>query len=54
MDESEYLKRRAEAATQLAQHAAHPRAVRAHYAMASAYLDRLYPSPEPQHRTSER
>jgi len=45
-DEAAYLQRRAETATHLATRAAHPGAVRAHYAMAQAYLDRLHPAPE--------
>jgi hypothetical protein len=44
--EADYLERRAVAATRLAQQATHPAAVRAHYAMATAYLARLYPEPE--------
>ena len=37
-----YLERRAEAEISLAQAAAHPAAVRAHYLLAGFYLDRLY------------
>ena len=40
--ESDYLERRAEAELEAAQAAAHPAAVRAHYNLASAYLERLY------------
>lgn len=46
--ESDYLERRAEEELEAAQAAAHPAAVRAHYTLASAYLERLYghsPSP---------
>ena len=38
----EYFEKRAEAELSLAQAAAHPAAVRAHYLMAGLYLDRLY------------
>ena len=37
----DYLEKRAEAELSLAQAAAHPAAVRAHYLMAGFYLDRL-------------
>lgn len=37
-----YLEERAEAELSLAQAAAHPAAVRAHYLLAGLYLDRLY------------
>ena len=40
--ELEYYERRAEAEIELAQRAAHSAAVRAHYELASAYLDRIY------------
>lgn len=40
--ENEYLEKRAEAEISLAQAAAHPAAVRAHYRLAGLYLDRLY------------
>lgn len=40
--EKEYLEERAEAELSMAQAAAHPAAVRAHYLMAGFYLDRLY------------
>ena len=42
-EEVEYLERRVVAATELAQRATHPAAVKAHYTMATAYLARLYP-----------
>lgn len=42
LPESEYLERRAEEELEAAQAAAHPAAVRAHYTLASAYLERLY------------
>jgi hypothetical protein len=37
-----YLEERAEAELSMAQAAAHPAAVRAHYLLAGFYLDRLY------------
>ena len=37
-----YLEKRAEAELELAQRATHACAVRAHYEMATAYLDRIY------------
>ena len=40
--DKDYLEKRAEAELTLAQAAAHPAAVRAHYLMAGFYLDRLY------------
>lgn len=46
-NESKYLYRRAEQELEQAQQCDHPAAVRAHYALASHYLDRLYgPCPE--------
>lgn len=44
--EEDYLEHRATAALELAQRATHPAAVKAHYAMAAAYLARLYPEPD--------
>ena len=44
-DDSLYFERRAEQEIQLAQHASDTRAVQAHYQLASAYLDRIYPEP---------
>ena len=41
-EEQEYFERRAEAELALAQSAEHSRAVRAHYELASAYLDRIH------------
>ena len=41
-DDAAYFQRRADAATHLASRAIHPRAVQAHYRMASSYLDRLH------------
>ena len=38
----DYLEQRAEAELSLAQAAAHPAAVRAHYILAGFYLDRIY------------
>ena len=49
-DDLDYYERRAEAEIALAQRAQHYRAVRAHYELASAYLDRIHgdpPQPEP-------
>ncbi len=40
--EKSYLEERAEAELTLAQAAAHPSAVRAHYLLAGLYLDRLH------------
>lgn len=40
--DSSYLERRAEDELVAAQQATHPGAVRAHYNLASLYLDRLY------------
>lgn len=55
-DDLDYLEQRARAALELAQAAQHPAAVRAHYAMASVYLSRLYPvdseGSQPQNGTS--
>ncbi|HZG10348.1 MAG TPA: hypothetical protein VEZ70_15365 [Allosphingosinicella sp.] len=41
-EEAEYWERRAEAEIALAQQASHQAAVRAHYELASAYLDRIH------------
>ena len=41
-DELAYYERRAEAEISLAQQARHARAVKAHYELASAYLDRIH------------
>ena len=41
-DEVDYYQRRAEAEIELAQRAQCPRAVQAHYKLASAYLDRVH------------
>lgn len=41
-NDREYLERRAEDELELAQHASHPAAVRAHYQLLGHYLDRLY------------
>ncbi|WP_200932544.1 hypothetical protein [Sphingomonas sp. Leaf412] len=51
-DDPDYLAARAEAETEAAAKAASPEAVRAHYRMAEAYLDRLYP-PEDEEGASE-
>jgi hypothetical protein len=41
-EEMAYLESRAEAEISLAQQARHARAVKAHYELASAYLDRIH------------
>lgn len=41
-DDVAYYERRAEAEISLAQQARHARAVKAHYELASAYLDRIH------------
>lgn len=41
-EEHDYYQRRAEAEIELAQRAECPRAVQAHYQLASAYLDRIH------------
>jgi hypothetical protein len=49
-DEQAYYERRAEAEIALAQQARNARAVKAHYELASAYLDRIHgdnPTPGP-------
>lgn len=46
LSEANYLERRATAALELAQRATHRTAVKAHYAMADAYLARVYPDPD--------
>ena len=52
-NDSLYLERRAEAELEAAQRARHPNAVRAHYVLASLYLDRLYrPNGEAERRTA--
>ncbi|WP_420140906.1 hypothetical protein [Sphingomonas sp.] len=53
-DDRPYFERRAEEELDLAQRAAHPAAVKAHYDLLSHYLDQLYPRVEgdqagPQH-----
>ena len=45
-DDLDYYERRAEAEIALAQRATHASVVRAHYELASAYLDRIYGSSE--------
>lgn len=47
-DDSDYLELRAEAELELAQSATDPRAVQAHYELATAYLDRIYGEEETQ------
>ena len=41
-NDDEYLYARAETQLELAQKAAHPKVVKAHYLLANHYLDRLY------------
>ena len=43
----DYLERRAEAEIEMAQRAKDSRAVKAHYELANAYLDRRYGYPAP-------
>ncbi len=45
-DDRLYFEERAAAEIELAQRATHAGAVRAHYELANAYLDRLYPQEE--------
>jgi hypothetical protein len=50
LEEQEYYQQRAETQIELAQQASDERAVQAHYAIASAYLDRAHgddPKPPP-------
>jgi len=42
-NDKDYFIARAEAELELAQQSAHPEVVRAHYELASSYLDRVYP-----------
>jgi hypothetical protein len=42
LEEQEYFQQRAETQIELARKASDERAVQAHYAIASAYLDRIY------------
>ncbi len=54
-EEQAYFEARAEAEIALAQQASHARAVRAHYELASAYLDRIHgdsPRAEPNRLAS--
>lgn len=53
-DDSEYLETRAEAEIELAQNATDPRAVQAHYDLATAYLDRLHPEEDEADAPPER
>lgn len=46
-NERQYLERRAEDELDLAQHAEHPAAIRAHYELLGHYLNRLYPEEKP-------
>ena len=41
-DDKDYFEKRAEAEIAMAQRATHARVVRAHYELATAYLDRIY------------
>ena len=47
-DDVDYFERRAEEEIELAQRSVDTRAVKAHYELASAYLDKIYPEPEPR------
>lgn len=42
-DDPDYLEQRAEAEIDMARSATDPRVVRAHYELATAYLDRIHP-----------
>lgn len=54
LDDPDYLEQRAEAELEAAQHAHDPRAVQAHYDLATAYLDRLHPEEDEAETPSER
>ncbi len=47
-DDVDYFERRAEEEIELAQRSVDTRAVQAHYQLASAYLDKIYPEDQPQ------
>ena len=51
-NDRDYLERRAEDELDLAQHASHPAAVRAHYQLLGYYLDRLYGADTPDSERS--
>lgn len=46
-DDPAYLEQRAETEIELARSATDPRVVRAHYELATAYLDRIHPEEVP-------
>jgi hypothetical protein len=48
-DELAYFERRAEQEIELARRSSDRRAVQAHYELASAYLDKLYPELDARH-----
>ena len=52
-DDLAYYERRAEIEIELAQRAAHARAVQAHYELASFYLDRVHGEPPAESQLSE-
>lgn len=47
-DDVDYFERRAEEEIELAQRSIDTRAVQAHYLLASAYLDKIYPEARPE------
>ncbi|HEY0445686.1 MAG TPA: hypothetical protein VGD19_04460 [Allosphingosinicella sp.] len=51
-DDVDYYQQRAEQEIELAQRADDQRAVQAHYQLASAYLDRIYPEDQEPPRSS--
>jgi hypothetical protein len=52
-EDAEYYERRAEAEIELAIKAIHPPAVQAHYQLACAYLDRIYPETQRESESDE-
>ena len=46
--DADYFERRAEQEIELAQRSIDTRAVKAHYELASAYLDKIYPEDRPE------
>jgi hypothetical protein len=52
-EDAEYYERRAEAEIEMAARATHPPAVQAHYQLACAYLDRIYPEPAQESELAE-
>jgi hypothetical protein len=47
-DDVDYFERRAEEEIELARQSSDTRAVQAHYQLASAYLDKIYPEERPE------